>query len=243
MKNFRRITTVFVFLAVAAGLATADQISFSANTDPALTAAYPAFSYTLTVQAFDPSLGTLNSVEVIATGDFLITETAFNGSGYDDINGDAPLTEAYNNEISTGTVQVTGPANLSIFASATTAANANLSGVDAYETDSYTAPEVSGSNSATFTDPTSLSAYTYDSSNPSTLDVSLIFSGASINTNGTALSGNDLYFGGYGQAGGGVEVIYNFTDAVAPSTPEPASVFLMGSALVGAGFLRRRLKS
>jgi len=50
-------------------------------------------------------------------------------------------------------------------------------------------------------------------------------------------SGSALAYTGY------AEVVYDYTPAVVSGTPEPATMFLMGSALVGIGLLRKRIKA
>jgi hypothetical protein len=66
------------------------------------------------------------------------------------------------------------------------------------------------------------------------------FSAGGLNAGGSS-SFNDIFYNVSGAASGSVEVTYTYTAAPVGGAPEPASIFLMGSALLGVGLLRKRL--
>jgi hypothetical protein len=70
----------------------------------------------------------------------------------------------------------------------------------------------------------------------------VLFLGSAISGSGTATApSNTVFFGGGADASGILTVTYNFT--AASTTPEPATMTLFGSALLGLGFFaRQRIK-
>ncbi len=180
------------------------------------------FSESLSFQAFDPALGNLTAVHLAAIGDFLLTFRALNFSD--------TLTETYSNGIATGTVEIAGPGGLDMFASASTAPFANTAGLAPQGIDIFSAPLLSGAAAA---DPLDLADY----KGPGAF--TLNFRGAPLGVTGTALIGNDLGFNAFGQAGGNVRVTYTYDSPIAP---EPATLLLLGSALISIGLLAKRFR-
>jgi xanthosine utilization system XapX-like protein len=210
------------FLSLAAGLlvslafampSRADSVTYYSSTvaDQSV-----PFSYTLPVQQFNPSLGTLTgvtiSVDATVTADIQIINTTGADQTFTDATASIPVT-------------VTGPAGVM---AATTATGTIASGIAAPGMNSF--PGVTGSSTGT----EAVSDFT-----PYVGTGTFLGTIAVTASNGT-YSGSGptgLFFGGSVLAGGKIDVTYTFI-----AVPEPASMSLLGIGIVGLLAYRRLIK-
>lgn len=181
---------------------------------------------TVTTPEFNTALGTLDSVTITLETEFVGGLQVFNISGvaHDFTGGFAniPLTVSGSSlPTVTGTPGVTG-----------------LSGTvqpgigNSYESPSstYTASNSSGAIT------TGLA--TYEGLGDFAYSVCQVSSNCSASFGASQVGGNGALFAGtYGNAGGILEITYNYTSS---GVPEPASMFLVGGILLGGGFFWRR---
>ncbi len=178
------------------------------------------FTESFTLPGFDPALGTLTEVEVIADASVTATVDVLNVTGTD---------QEITNAIAAIPIEVTGPAGLVIDQTLT---SGPFSGTAlANSTTMLGTGTITGSESATFTDPTALLAFTTNG------DLDFTFSADSGLFSGTGTPGS-VFFGGSGESGGTVTVVYTFIPI-----PEPSSLVLVGlggvALLAGRKVLRR----
>jgi hypothetical protein len=248
MKNIRRAILKGMTVAIlTAGLASASTISYTA-----IVGSYPTSFTTgaapvpaLSLQGFNSSLGTLTGVSLTLDALFAINLTVGN---YSDtfftenpitMQFDAPQTETYYNASAMGTAAVTGPGGLSLSISPSTISESDLSpgllsagtSPTGYQ-DTYNGLAASGTATA---NPVDLSDYIN-----SGFLTTISFSAGSLQAHGSSSFG-DIFYNVNGAASGSVEVTYTYNAAPVGGAPEPASIFLMGSALLGVGLLRKPL--
>ncbi len=197
------------------------QISYSHTT----TAQTTPFSDAFTLTSFNPALGTLTAIAI----DFSSTTTAnlsvFNstGSAGSFTNGSAsvPLT-------------VTGP----------TGVTNNVTATSTFASGAYGAPagpySYPGSPVNTVAPTFNVASANFASyTQPGAANVGFTVAGNSGTYGGTAANG--VFFSGNATAGGTTTITYTYT-VPSTGTPEPATMGLLGSALVGLGFLKFRSK-
>ncbi|MDP9054608.1 MAG: PEP-CTERM sorting domain-containing protein [Acidobacteriota bacterium] len=225
------------WLAVGAATAPAASITYNSNVIPYSSTDWgvnPVPSKALIFQGFNSGLGTLNSVELILNGTFQTTITITNLAevGNLSLNGGVttesdmtiqdPLNLLPDSNSNTGQ-------DVSIFS---TVYNPNNGIVGAGVT--YTSGLLTGSQStdSTYTAANILNEFT--TSGPITFTASTFTT-----SNYTIGTGNYTISQATKDALSG-QVIYNYTAASTASTPEPATMVLMVSALVGLGFFRSK---
>jgi hypothetical protein len=239
MENSRRLLALGGMALLYVGLSQAATIAY--------TASYPAtatdYTATLSLSQFDPSLGTLTEVSLQLAGTQTITELTLTNtaSSAETFEFDSTA-KFYASANSAGTTLLSTGAPFAIFDATLT-----LGAV--------------GGGSCNFGDPTTpvnCSAIEYANGGApitDTLNASAnIFTslGGYIGTGtfnqtfhtltGTAFSGGGGNINPVQTTNASLLATVTYTYDTAPSTPEPATLFLMGSALVGVGFVRRRAK-
>ncbi len=198
-----------------------------------------SFSQAFAFSQFNATLGNLTSIHFTINGSEVGNATVTNGntkSGTYTYNNQAdlyvtsPLGVVYN-ETLPGTNQ-----------SATIGAGAskNFTGVSASSTADA---EYTGSGVGTFT----LTTYTGNGAAAATISSATFIGPGTVNfflngDNVSGCSGASVSCSTTGTGGGTVSLFYDYTPAVVNNTPEPATMGLLGSALIGLGFLKIRRK-
>jgi hypothetical protein len=228
MATLRRILITLAAATALSTVASADSISYTTSTP--ISSSLTDWSGSLAFQQFDPTLGTLNSVELQFSSSLTTTLTVMNTSDSsssgnvktelqvsvddsgDNLLGDTPqldiLSPAFNYSLTGG-----GNINSSLLSNSGSSDNiyALLNVLS-----EFTGTGTFSLNASTFTE-TDLS-----------------------NTGGNTSSSQVTDAGVTGT------VTYSFTDAIGGSqsdgVPEPATMALMGGALIGLGLFRKGLK-
>lgn len=222
-------------MAAASGLASASSISYNGTTT--VTNANTPFVSSIQIQEFNPSLGTLTGVTFELTG--AINETTQLGN----IDPNVPLTGA-SASLTTGL----GLADSNGFIVGATPSysytNVNL-GVYAGDGlyDDLFSPAASWNQTFTGNTPIDVIRALTDNATLS------LFTGTGPNQfQSVSVSGTDMGTSGGGSYGvnflvaanAAVKVTYTYNASQMTGTPEPGTMFLLGSALAGLGLLRRR---
>jgi hypothetical protein len=240
--KLRRSLAIASFLAVTAGMAAADTIGCTSSAftrmDSIICQETPAIEPTainwgptsLNIQQFDPTLGTLNYVEIIAWANGAVTENVSNHStttAESFTNGTASISLAFSG---TGFTTITLNPSASGLSGGPIAPGDVLNGTP----QSISADTTAGGGTFIF--------------NIGSLLAPFIGTGTIGNLQATGgpsaaggLGGPDLFYNANGTVGGTLAVLYDYSPAPT-GTPEPATMALMGGALVGIGMLGKRLK-
>jgi hypothetical protein len=244
MKYVRRILTVGALALMYVGVSAADTVQFTSSFGPSAT----DFTHTFTLSDFDPTLGTLTGVEIDLSASETISALGLANTGnIVESNFSVVATSA----IKTSNNTAVAADNVSIFTlndfdssilfpGGVTLGDSSLPACPlatpsaACSSVSFTPPApVSGTNSVT---DTSAAIVGYIGLGTFSIDgITKAFSSFSGGGGNIALNQST-------NATLSATVIYTYT-AANTTTPEPATLFLMGSALVGVGLLRKRIKS
>jgi hypothetical protein len=241
--KLRRILTAASLFAMACGAASADSIAGTCGTaGPGGTELGPAGTTTtsgaISCTGFNTSLGTLTSITLTLSGAILnqsgdVSTITITNNNVTAQSGKGTTTSDFLLDPSSSLTGFTLPqvgANSALFetfattgtqtvgASSTTVFHVSGSGTTGLLTDS---------NAATFAHYEGANfAFVYDTMT----SITSTFTGGAVTVGqATFVTGN-------------AAVTYNFTDAIPSSTPEPTTMVLFGSALVGLGLLRKRVR-
>jgi hypothetical protein len=242
MNTLRRIFIGAVLSTVAAGFASATSIgcaniaafTVAAGTssicnDATVNPTAINWSQGLSINQFDPTFGTLNYVEIIAWANGTVTESVSNHS--------ATTAESFTSGIATVNLAFSGTGFTTI---TMTPSASGLSGGPI------------AANGLFVSDPQTINA---DTTAGGGLFISLPFLLSPFEGTGTIGSltaaggpssaggsgGPDLFYNANGSVGGTLAVLYDYTPP--PSgVPEPATMALMGGAMIGLGMIGKRLK-
>jgi hypothetical protein len=222
-----------LFLSLAVGLAAS--LTFGTPSQASSVTYYSSvvaqqdvpFSYTLPVQQFNPSLGTLTGVTLSV--DATVT-------GYIQIVNIGSTSYTFTNATASVPVTVTGPGVPTPTSVSTTATATLASGTAAPGLNSYAGVTAS----STGLTPVAMSAWgmytgtgTFDGTIASTA------TGGTFSGTGGPGSQGKLFFGGTATAGGTIDVTYTYISAV---VPEPNSMALLGIGMAGFFTYRRLFK-
>jgi hypothetical protein len=230
MMNTRRLLTAFAALSLMCGIANANTLE-ETFTGSATTSTQTDFTGLLTATQWNPAWGTLTSVEIDLTSDLstvlTLTNTSTSGT-----NGKVETTmqiyvQDSGNDLQGGVYSTGAGAlnyssplfNYSLAAGASTSSGTlTMSATQDYVyTLAAVLAEYTGTGTFSLTDKTLVGTFLNNTGG-----------------NTTAAQSTTEFTTG--------DVIYTYTPP--PSgAPEPATLFLMGSALVGVGVLRKRFKA
>jgi PEP-CTERM motif len=226
MITLRRILTGAVLLVAASGLASADFIeTFSATIPPGQTGTYnftlPAFNAGACTGCVLEDITVVVSTSAVAEVD--VTNLASTPQAFTNATASVPFTIAGPTGLSTTTTVTAGPCSGT--ATPFPPVYVACSGISATGVTDVSIPSA---NFGSWTAP------------PAALSLNMSFTVGSGVYGGSSTPGV-VFFGGSASGGGEVTVLYDY---IIPTTgtPEPTTMALMGGALLGLGFIGRRLK-
>lgn len=210
----KKVLALLVAMSASASAATVSYSHITPNT------AAP-FTDNFTLQKFDTTLGALTNILISFATSTTAEVDIFNNTG---------VNQSFTNASASGPLTLNGPASatLNAIATATIPSGTVVPLGNAF-------PGITGNNSASLTIlPASFSAYS--GTGTTTAAFSVVIGPGTFS--GTSVPG--VFFGGSAVAGGTSTITYTYT--VPTGTPEPATMGLLGSALLGLGFLKFRTK-
>jgi hypothetical protein len=213
MKRLSTLAAIAAF--TVASSAFAGTISYTHTTADASAPFTDSFS----LQKFDTTLGTLDSI---------IITLSYSTTGEVDVFNSTSQARLFTAGTSTVPLTLSGPAALTI---ATNAVAGPISGSAAPGFNSFTGITGSGSPSVNVA---SSDFSFFEGSGVTFASFSLV--GGNGSFSGTAIPG--VFFSGSAVAGGNTTITYNYSTP--STTPEPATMTLFGSALLGIGFFARK---
>jgi hypothetical protein len=219
------LIAAFGFLTTVGGVGSAHASTMMVTQTFTNPAQMVPFTYTAMASQFNPSMGTLVSVEITMTSDI---------TGFVSVVNINPVSEAFTNATSSVPVGLTGPAGLALGVTATTSAQ---SGTVAANTTNpplnLPGNTVIASESTTITSALGLAPYIGTGTN----NLPFVFSAGTGTYGGSAVFG--VFFGGTATADANIKVIYTYNT---PAVPEPSSMALLGIGMAGFLGFRRLLK-
>jgi len=211
----KRFLIPALLLACGVGTAQAGTIITQTFSSPPTTVPW---STTYDANQFNPSLGTLTSVEIEVSSNIVASVDVYNFSG-------SP--QSFTKATASIPITLTGPASLSLSA---TGGTAGLAGSAVPGLNTFPGLPTTASTSTTLTSSGALAPYIGTGVSTLVFD----FNAGDGTYSGTAVSG--VFFGGSATANATVDVIYTYTAAI----PEPSSVILAGIGIVGVAVFGRR---
>ena len=213
----KKILIACATLAISSVSSFAATVSYSSTFPSTMT----DFSSPIAIQQFSAALGTLTSLSITLAGNATGTGTLTNNNSASkaytvNLSNDLTLTDPLSNSLAE--ILPLFSASISVAAHGTGSA--------------------SGTGTATVTNAYSDASTLLEFTGPGSLNATITGEGAS------GFSGaSNTSFSATTSSGGTVTIVYTYTVPVVTGTPEPATMGLLGSALLGIGFLKFRKKA